>query len=122
MLLRSVYNALLCLLLEFLLSTCRFIWMNVVCNYVLLENCLLCTWMSEKKSCRSTYTPTTEGQAWLPRVEFQFLNLHFVRGIIISLSGFGLLLTSGKNTRDIDIKTHQYQNANTFTSLIIQVS
>ena len=62
--------------------------MNVGCNYVLSENCLFYVlgWVKEK-SCKSTYTPTTEDQDWLPSVEFQFLILHFVREIIISLSG-----------------------------------
>ena len=97
LLLITAYNALLYSLPEFLLSTCRFVWTNVVCNYVLLENCLFYVLRWVKKSCKSTYTPTTEEQARLPSVEFQFLILYFVREIIISLSGLvSFFLMSGK--------------------------
>ena len=74
-------------------------WIFIIYLQIYLDECcvqlcsfrklsLLCTWMSKKKkSCKSTYTPTTEEQDWLLNVEFQFLILHFAREIIISLSG-----------------------------------
>lgn len=115
LLVKCAHDALLCSLLEFSLSACRFIWTNVVHNYVLLENYLFYVlgWVKIMQKHLHSYHRET-GLASKCRVSNSHLT--FCAGDSYQHARFGsiwlfFMFTKDKPTLNVEMWNYQCQNA-----------